>query len=409
MRKLALSLLLAVCAPAQSGFYLKDGDRVVFYGDSITDQRLYTTFVESYVVTRFPQIRVDFIHSGWGGDRVTGGGGGPVDLRLERDVFAYRPTVMTIMLGMNDGRYRAFEESIFQTFADGYQHIVTSVKKALPGIRITAIRPSPYDDVTRPPLFERGYNSVLVRYGDYVEQLAKQQNLDVADLNASVVAALEKAKALDPEQAPNLIRDRVHPGPGGHLLMAEALLKAWNAPSLVSEVEIDARGKTLVRARNARVRDLEGLTWTETDEALPMPLDPQDAVLGLALRSSDFVDALDRQILRVNGLEGPRYALRIDGDEVGVFSKEQLAEGVNLAGLSTPMAKQALEVHAFTLKHNNIHFARWRQVQTPLDKDSLDRSRPALVALDDLEKELIVRQRAAAQPRARKFELVSRE
>ena len=45
-------------------FALKEGDRVVFYGDSITDQRLYTTFAETYVVTRFPQLDVSFVHSG---------------------------------------------------------------------------------------------------------------------------------------------------------------------------------------------------------------------------------------------------------------------------------------------------------------------------------------------------------
>ena len=56
-------------------FDLKNGDRVVFYGDSITDQRLYTTFAETYVITRYPTMNVKFVHSGWGGDRVTGGGG----------------------------------------------------------------------------------------------------------------------------------------------------------------------------------------------------------------------------------------------------------------------------------------------------------------------------------------------
>src|SRR5579871_4647671 len=179
----ALGVLLLTAAFGQSDFSLKTGDRVVFYGDSITDQRLYTTFTETFVLTRFPGMQVTFVHSGWGGDRVTGGGGGPVDLRLERDVFAYKPTVMTIMLGMNDGRVRAFDPQIFQTYADGYRHIVQSVKEKFPGIRITAIVPSPYDDVTRPPLFEGGYNAVLLRYGKFVEELAEKEKLTTADLN----------------------------------------------------------------------------------------------------------------------------------------------------------------------------------------------------------------------------------
>jgi len=84
-------VLTQIDAVAQNGFYLKAGDRVVFYGDSITDQRLYTTFVETYVVTRFPKMPVTFVHSGWGGDRVTGGGGGPIDLRFDGDIFLTGP------------------------------------------------------------------------------------------------------------------------------------------------------------------------------------------------------------------------------------------------------------------------------------------------------------------------------
>ena len=229
---LALPLAGGV-AGAQSNFYLKDGDRVVFYGDSITDQRLYTTFAETYVVTRFPKMNVTFVHSGWGGDRVTGGGGGPIDLRLKRDVFAWKPTVVTVMLGMNDGNYRAYDDGTFNTFATGYQHIVTAIKSAFPTVRMTLIEPSPYDDVTRAPNFEGGYNAVLVRYGNYLKELAQKENLQTADLNTPVVAALEKAKTLDtpppakpgdPTLPQRLLPDRVHPGPGGHLLMAEALL-----------------------------------------------------------------------------------------------------------------------------------------------------------------------------------------
>src|SRR6266849_8935999 len=141
MRRFFGLLLLSTAAFAQGDFYLKDGDRVVFYGDSITDQRLYTTFTETYVLTRFPRMRVSFVHSGWGGDRVSGGGGGPVDLRLQRDVFAYKPTVMTIMLGMNDARYRTYDEAIFHEYASGYEKIVHDMKAAFPELRITAIEP----------------------------------------------------------------------------------------------------------------------------------------------------------------------------------------------------------------------------------------------------------------------------
>jgi lysophospholipase L1-like esterase len=118
-------------------FYLHPNDVVVFYGDSITDQRLYTTYVETFVVTRYPKLPVRFVHSGWGGDRVTGGGGGPVDTRLDRDVLAYKPTVMTVMLGMNDGRYKAFDDDTYRVFTDGYEHIVKRMKDAIPSLLTT--------------------------------------------------------------------------------------------------------------------------------------------------------------------------------------------------------------------------------------------------------------------------------
>jgi hypothetical protein len=129
-------------------------------------------------------------------------------------------------------------------------------------------------------------------------------------------------------------------------------------------------------------------------------------VVALAVRSSDFVQALDRQPLQVTGLKAPRYTLKIDGEPVGAFAKGELAEGVNLAVLPTPMAAQAAAVHALTLKHNAVHFTRWRQIQLPLDADSVPQKHAALGALDALETELINSQRAAAQPKLRSYELI---
>lgn len=408
---LACSLLAAV-ACAQGNFYLKDGDRVVFYGDSITEQRLYTTYIETYVVTRFPQLNVRFVHSGVGGDRVTGGWAGPVDLRLSRDVFAYRPTVVTIMLGMNDGSYRAFDDGIFKTYSTGYQHMLDSIQSVLPGVRVTLIQPSPYDDVTRPAGFEGGYNAVLIRYGQFVKDLAQKQKCDVADLNTSVAAVLEKAKATDAENAKKIIDDRVHPGPSGHLLMAEALLKSWNAPAVVTAVEIDATKPQTVRAENAALSDLKesnGLTWTQSDKALPMPLDLKDAAMKLAVQSSDFLKAMDWQPLKVTGLKGQKYTLKIDGDQIGTFSAQQLAEGLNLAELPTPMVRQAQAVHDLTLKHNNLHAVRWRELQVVLGNQPLPHIPQAIEALDSVEADLVAQQRLLAQPKPHRYELLPQD
>jgi lysophospholipase L1-like esterase len=394
---------------AAADFAVKDGDTVVFYGDSITDQRLYTVFTESYIVTRFPQMHVKFVHSGWGGDRVSGGGGGPIDVRIKRDVLAHNPTVVTIMLGMNDGRYRASDRETFQTFSSGYAEIVKRLKAALPEVRITVIEPSPYDDVTRKPQFEGGYNSVLLQYGGYLKELAKSENLNVADLNTSVVSALQKANAADPANAQRIIPDRVHPGGAGHLLMAEALLKSWMAPAVVSEVEIDGAAGSAPQAKGTEVSGIEtsakGVAWSQIDAALPMPVDWNDALVKLAADSSDFVDALDREPLRVTGLAAGTYSLSIDGSAVGSYSAEQLAGGINLATLPTPMLKQALEVAKLTTEHNNVHFARWRTLQVPLEKYSPSWLSAALSDLDGLEGELVGLQHAAAQPKPHRYEV----
>ena len=54
--------------PARAEFQIRNNDRVVFLGDSITEQRLYTTYVEAYAITRHPGWRLRFRNVGWGGD-----------------------------------------------------------------------------------------------------------------------------------------------------------------------------------------------------------------------------------------------------------------------------------------------------------------------------------------------------
>jgi lysophospholipase L1-like esterase len=396
---------------ADEPFAIKEGDRIAFYGDSITDQRLYTTFVETYIVTRFPALNVSFVHSGWGGDRVTGGGGGPIDRRLARDVFAYKPSVVTVMLGMNDGSYRPFDQKIFDVYAKGYQHLVESLKSNLPGVRITLIQPSPYDDVTRKPTFEGGYNQVLVRYGEFVKNLAEKEGAGVADLNTSVVAALKKAAEINSTGAQELIRDRIHPGPAGQLLMALALLKAWNAPALVASVEIDAASAKVIKEENTKLDNLQvngTISWTQLDTALPMPIDLNNSGIALAVKASEVEQTLNQETLKVQGAQASKYALKIDGGDIAELTREQLAAGVNLGELDTPMYRQAKAVHDLTLQHNNLHFLRWRTMQVPLERKGYPSLAKAIEGLDAVEADMVAEQRAKAEPAPHKFELVPR-
>ncbi len=414
----AFSLLAAACAFLLAGesapFYLHSGDTVVFYGDSITDQRLYTMITELFTVTRYPQLDATFVHSGWGGDRVTGGGGGPIDLRLQRDVFAYKPTVMTIMLGMNDGHYANHAPADDEVFYGGFQHIVQSVRQTLPDIRITAIEPSPFDDVTRPyTLQPAGYNAVLTNYSAWIRKYSSENGLTVADLNAPVVAMLQKANASDPQTAQKILPDRVHPSLSGHLIMAEQLLKAWHARPLVAAVTIDAEHGKVLQSEFARVTDLhagEPLVWTETDESLPLPFAQliaadHDGTVALAIRSSNVTETLNQEPLRVRGLKSGRYKLTIDGEVAGVWSDAELAAGVNLAVLDTPMSKQAMGVRDLTARHIEIHQFRWRVLQVPLGALEIHNLNESMKNLDAIEAEVVAKQRESAQPRPHVYQL----
>src|SRR5579862_638654 len=202
-------------------FALHDGDRVLFYGDSITDNQFYPQFVENYVLTRYPNLKVTFLNYGWSGDKVSGGGGGDIEKRLTRDVFPFHPTVVTIMLGMNDGQYHfTWDDGIAKTFETGYEHILDELKSH-GNPRLTFIKPSPYDDVTLPAT---GYNAVLQRFGEYLDGLAPKVGAVAVDFNSPMVDLLTKAKESEPEAARKLIPDRIHPTWPAHMVMGDALI-----------------------------------------------------------------------------------------------------------------------------------------------------------------------------------------
>jgi len=395
-------------APATpAGFYLKDHDRVVFYGDSITQDGRYGRFVEEYVATRFPAWSLRFYNAGVGGDTVRGGRAGEIALRLERDVLAQKPTVVTVMLGMNDGGYKPFDAATFTRYAEGYRAIVEKLKEALPGARLTLLRTSPFDDVARPPQFPGGYDDVLRRYGCFVAGLALREGALPVDFREPVNAGVAAVFKADPDLARLVIPDRVHPSAAGHMVMGAALLRAWGAPGLVTRVEIDAPGRKVAAAENTDVTGLEatggGLAWTQLDRALPLPLAFDNAEVDLANRAGADIAALDQEPLRVTGLPPGRYDLKIDAQGIGTFTEAELAKGVDLAAFNTPMRWQAFPISwTAEARYEMQRLRREMLVDAPSDP-KVQETAEALAARDE------AAQRArseTARPRPRKYEIV---
>src|SRR5580704_18280079 len=92
----AIALAGAPLLQAQD-FYLHNGDRVTFYGDSITAQRFYTRDIQDFAETRYPNLQVSYHNAGVPGDKVTGGYAGDAAARVARDVKPWDPTVLTVM------------------------------------------------------------------------------------------------------------------------------------------------------------------------------------------------------------------------------------------------------------------------------------------------------------------------
>jgi lysophospholipase L1-like esterase len=405
---LSLALFsLAATAPAADPaepFALRDGDRVVFYGDSITQDGGYARFVEEYVRTRYPGWDVRFYNAGVGGDTVRGGWAGPADVRVDRDVVALKPTVVTIMLGMNDGGYKPFDPTTLAAFGEGYRAIVARLRQALPGVRLTFIRTSPFDDISRPPQFAPGYDDALRRLGCYVSSLGdKETVVDFREpVNAGIAAVLNENRDL----APQLLPDRVHPSAAGHTVMGAALLRAWNAPSLVTRVQIDAAAKSVAAAENTEVTGLAtaagGLSWTQLDRALPLPVSFEDGTTELAQRAGADLESLDQEVLVVSGLARGRYELKVDGQATGTFAEADLAKGVNLARYNTPMRGQAFAVAWSAGDGHELQKLRRRLLVASAKQPSLRATIDALAAQDDADQ----KQRSeAAMPKPRRYEL----
>lgn len=393
MRRLISFCIVAVAAwcsvpSAQAAeFFFKDGDVVVMIGDSITEQHLYSNFVEMWTVTRFPKWKLTFRNVGIGGDRSTGGNG-----RFARDVASYKPTAMTVDFGMNDGGYKPFAEDTFNVYVNGLQGMADQAKAA--NIRVAWATPQPLDTGDQGPTALTDYNLTLEKYSAGVKTIAEKNGGLFVDQFHPYLAVLDKARAQGPKYDRITAGDAVHPGAPGQALMAASILKGLNFPSQVSSVEIDAAGVKVVSATNCKADDLVvatagGLTFRRLDEALPFF--PADAASILPF--APLLEELNDYRLKITGLPAGKYEVRVGGKKVAELTNEQLAAGANLAAgvlKEGPIADQVKAVRSAVEAKNRFHHdmifrgivlssnvPEW--VYTVIPREELEAKRKALI------------------------------
>ena len=236
-------MLLGLGMPARGGeFFFKDGDTVVVMGDSITEQHLYSNYLEMWTVSRFPEWKLRSITSASAATRSPGG-----NSRFARDVLAHNATAMTVDFGMNDGGYRPFDEVRFKTTWAACKE--SPSRPRMPSPRCLGHAQPGGEERGRPG--NRGLQRDAGEVLRGCQGVAARTAACSSTSSIPVVAVQDKARAADPT---NRIGggDAVHPGPPGQAVMAWAILKGLRFPSLVAAVEIDASSGKVPRPRTAR-------------------------------------------------------------------------------------------------------------------------------------------------------------
>jgi lysophospholipase L1-like esterase len=202
---------LVSAAPLRTAQLLAAGKepvRIVCIGDSITGVYYHTGGLRAYpemlqIALRkiHPQAQVTVRNAGISGDTTTGG-----LKRLERDVLAHKPHLVTIMFGMND-----LVRTPLADFQNNLREIIRRCR-AIDADVVLCTQNSIVESPQRP-------GAKLAEFTQSIRDIAKAESLPVADC----FAAFEAVHAKDALEWNLLLSDPIHPNMAGHKLFAETI------------------------------------------------------------------------------------------------------------------------------------------------------------------------------------------
>lgn len=338
----ATAALTPFCSAAETpaAGALKDGDHVAVVGDSITEQKQYSVYIEAYLLACQPAKNLSATQFGWGGETALGFFG-----RMNSDFAPFKATVATTCYGMNDGGYSPLDDRKAKTYRDAQTKIVQKMKAD--GVRFIVVgTPGCVDsdtfrkDANNPKqaaAMSAMYNKTLGGLGEIAKEVAQKEGVGFADVFGVMTDVMPKAKAKFGPDYHVGGKDGVHPEANGHLLMAYAFLKGLGVSGDVGTITVDLAAGKAEGSDGHKVAkaSLDGAAKTVEVESTRYPFctsgDPKSpsSARGV-LEFVPFDQDLNRYTLVVKGLKKDSATVTW-GDKSKSFPAADLAKGVNLA------------------------------------------------------------------------------
>ena len=372
-------------APVATAPVLRSGDLVAVCGDSITEQKLYSLYIQQYLMLCQPAENLISMQFGWSGERAPGFVG-----RLDNDVLTFKPTVATTCYGMNDGGYTAVTPAIVDTYRKAMIEAVRKLKVG--GVRSIIVgSPGVVDPkgFKRPSADAATYNANLAALRDAAREVAASENVLFADVHAVMMDAMLKAKAARGDDY-SVAPDGVHPTPNGQLAMAYAFIKALGVDGAIGQLTIDYTGNRAIGTAGHKVTGYKDGVLSVESTRYPFCFDGAPEGNGTLAMSQflPFNQDLNRYLLVVQ--KAPARVRVTWGETSKEFTAAQLAAGINLAAefpanpFSAPFAQaskafaaqQAFETAGIKNMLNAL--PRW-SAGLPEAKDHIDAIRALIV------------------------------
>jgi lysophospholipase L1-like esterase len=227
-------LFSAACliAAAAEPLDLRDGDRVVFLGNSFFERALDHGYLETELTLRYYDKAIQFRNLGWDGDTVygharTGGRRRTVFgdteegfQRLVDHVRTLQPTVVFVAYGFNE----CFDgEPGLKPFRKGLVRLLTSIASDKKTRFVLIIPPAPEQDVGL-------VYAMLKRYGAVIQNVASKHGHAVVDL-------FKESGALRKEHFEN----GIHLSRSGYQQVAKTTGDQLQLPEATSRISADKR------------------------------------------------------------------------------------------------------------------------------------------------------------------------